>query len=106
MNLSELMTASAAQHGDRTAVHQDDVALSYTALERASALVAGLLQARGIKPGDRVGIMLPNIAYFPIVYYGILRAGAVVIPMNMLLKEREVAYYMADSDAPARATPR
>jgi long-chain acyl-CoA synthetase len=99
MNLSDLMTTSAERHGDRTAIRQEGVALSYTALERASALVAGLLQARGVRPGDRVGVMLPNVAYFPICYYGALRAGAAVVPMNVLLKEREVAYYMADSDA-------
>jgi long-chain acyl-CoA synthetase len=43
--------------------------------------------------------MLPNVAYFPIYYYGALRAGAAIVTMNMLLKEREVAYYMADSRA-------
>ena len=99
MNLSDLMTESAARNGDRTAIHQDEVALTYTALERASALVAGLLKARGVEPGDRVGVMLPNVAYFPAVYYGALRAGAAIVPMNVLLKEREVAYYMADSGA-------
>jgi long-chain acyl-CoA synthetase len=99
MNLSDLMTTSAERYGDRTAIHQDDVALSYTALERASALAAGLLRARGVKPGNRVGVMLPNVAYFPVCYYGALRAGAAIVPMNMLLKEREVAHYMADSGA-------
>src|SRR3979409_1886005 len=99
MNLSDLMTESAARHGDRVAIHQEGVALSYTALDRASALVAGLLQARGVRPGDRVGVMLPNVAHFPICYYGALRAGAAIVPMNMLLKEREVAHYMSDSDA-------
>ena len=99
MNLSDLMTTSAARHGDRTAIRQGDVALSYTALERASALVAGLLQAHGVRPGDRVGVMLPNVAYFPVCYYGALRAGAAIVPMNVLLKEREVAFHMADSGA-------
>jgi long-chain acyl-CoA synthetase len=99
MNLSDLMTTSAAQHGDRTAIRQGDVALTYAALERASALVAGLLQQHGVRPGDRVGVMLPNVAYFPVCYYGALRAGAAIVPMNVLLKEREVAFYMADSDA-------
>src|SRR6188472_2200104 len=100
MNLSDLMTTSAERHGDRTAVRQGDVALTYTALERASALVAGMLQRRhGVRPGDRVGVMLPNVAYFPVCYYGALRAGAAIVPMNVLLKEREVAFYMADSDA-------
>ena len=99
MNLADLMTTSATHHGDRVAIRQDGVALTYTALERASALVAGLLAERGVVPGDRVGVMLPNVAYFPVCYYGALRAGAAIVPMNMLLKEREVAHYMADSDA-------
>ena len=99
MNLSDLMTAAAARHGDRTAIRQDGVSLSYTALERATGLVAGLLREHDVQPGDRVGVMLPNVVYFPICYYGALRAGAAIVPMNMLLKEREVAYYMADSGA-------
>jgi long-chain acyl-CoA synthetase len=99
MNLSDLMTTAASSHGERTAIRQEDVTLSYTALERATGLVAGLLRERGLRPGDRVGVMLPNVAYFPICYYGALRAGAAIVPMNMLLKEREVAYYMADSGA-------
>ena len=99
MNLAALMSTSAMLHGDRTAIRQENVELSYAGLERATALVAGLLTSRGVEPGDRVGVMLPNVAYFPICYYGALRAGAAIVPMNMLLKEREVAYYMADSGA-------
>ena len=49
--------------------------------------------------GDRVGIMLPNVAYFPICYYGALRVGAAVVPMNVLLKEREVRFYLEDPGA-------
>ncbi len=99
MNLAALMTTSAARHGDRTAIRQDGIPLTYAGLERATALVAGLLASRGVQAGDRVGVMLPNVTYFPICYYGALRAGAAIVPMNMLLKEREVAYYMADSGA-------
>ena len=58
-----------------------------------------LLRERGAKPGDRVAIMLPNVAEFAVVYYGVLRAGCVVVPMNPLLKVREVAYYLGDSGA-------
>ena len=43
--------------------------------------------------------MLPNVPYFPVVYYGILRAGGVVVPMNVLLKEREVSFYLEDPGA-------
>ena len=52
-------------------------------------------------PGDRVGVMLPNVPQFAAAYYGVLRAGGVVVPMNMLLKEREIAYYLGDSSAKA-----
>jgi long-chain acyl-CoA synthetase len=99
MNLSDLMTTSSGRHPDHTAIRQGDHALTYLALERASALVAGLLQDHGVRPGDRVGVMLPNVAHFPVCYYGALRAGAAIVPMNVLLKEREVAYYLEDSGA-------
>ena len=61
--------------------------------------MAACCARRGVEPGDRVGIMLPNVPYFPVVYYGVLRAGGVVVPMNVLLKGREVAYYLEDSGA-------
>jgi long-chain acyl-CoA synthetase len=61
--------------------------------------VAGALKDRGLQPGDRVAMMLPNVPYFGIVYYGVLRAGGVVVPMNVLLKEREVSFYLSDSGA-------
>ena len=77
----------------------DNAAMTYRALDEASARVAGVLHERGIKPGDRVGIMMPNVAEVPVVYYGMLRAGGVVVPMNPLLKAREVAYYLGDSGA-------
>jgi long-chain acyl-CoA synthetase len=98
-NLASLLTDSAARAPQRTAIKLDDVELSYAQLDGASAHFAGLLAERGFRPGDRVGVMLPNVPYFPVVYYGILRAGGVVVPMNVLLKEREVAYYLEDSGA-------
>ena len=99
MNLAENLTATALRHGDRVALKLGDTELSYSQLEGASAHVAGMLRAKGVGPGDRVGVMLPNVPYFPIVYYGILRLGAVVVPMNVLLKRREVGYYLSDPGA-------
>ena len=58
-----------------------------------------LLKSKGIEPGDRVGLMMPNVPYFPAIYFGILRAGGVVVPMNVLLKGREVAFYLEDPGA-------
>jgi long-chain acyl-CoA synthetase len=99
-SLALQLTESAAQHPDRAAVRHDDRVLSFAALEEASARVAALLAARGVGPDQPVGLMLPNIPEFAVLYYGILRAGGVVVPMNPLLKEREVAYYLSDAGAP------
>src|SRR4051795_2753058 len=98
-NLATVLTDSAARHPDRVAIQLDELELTYHALDAASARVAGLLRAKGVGPGDRVAIMLPNVPHFALAYYGALRAGAVVVPMNVLLKEREVAFYLADSGA-------
>jgi long-chain acyl-CoA synthetase len=98
-NLATILTDSAARHGDRTAVRLDEAEFTYAPLDDASARVATLLKAKGVRPGDRVGIMLPNVPYFPVAYYGVLRAGAVVVPMNVLLKGREVGFYLSDPEA-------
>ena len=98
-NLAQNLTETTRIHAGRVAVRVDNAAMTYRALDEASARVAGLLHERGLKPGDRVGIMMPNVAEVPVVYYGILRAGGVVVPMNPLLKAREVAYYLGDSRA-------
>jgi acyl-CoA synthetase (AMP-forming)/AMP-acid ligase II len=52
--------------------------LTYGELEDRSARLAGLLREKGIEVGDRVGVMLPNVPDFPVAYYGVLRAGAIV----------------------------
>jgi long-chain acyl-CoA synthetase len=99
MNLAEILIASAERDPDHVALRLDEVEMSYGQLDQASARVAGLLVEKGFKPGDRVGIMLPNVPYFAICYYGVLRAGGVVVPMNVLLKRREVAFYLKDPAA-------
>jgi len=98
-NLAGNLVAAAERQADNIALKLDETEIPYTALEAASARVAGLLHLRGIGPGARVGIMLPNVAQFAVAYYGVLRAGAVVVPMNPLLKAREVEFYLADSEA-------
>jgi long-chain acyl-CoA synthetase len=99
MNLASILTTGAARDSDRVALRLDGANLTYPELDSASAHIAGLLAARGVSHGDRVGIMLPNVPYFAACYYGVLRAGAVVVPMNVLLKRREVAFYLGDSGA-------
>ncbi len=99
MNLATILVDSAQRDPGHVALKLDDAELSYGELDEASARVAGLLAASGLSPGDRVGIMLPNVPYFAACYYGVLRAGGVVVPMNVLLKEREVAFHLGDSGA-------
>src|SRR6478752_4506743 len=99
MNLASHLTRTAAEHGDRTALHLGETRISYRTLDDASTRVSGLLAGLGVGPGDRVGVMLGNTPDFAVVYYGVLRAGGVVVPMNPLLKAREVAYYLSDSQA-------
>src|SRR5690349_20165963 len=99
MNLASFLTGTAAAHGERTALRLGEHRLSYQELNRASGRVAGLLAGQGVEPGDRVGVMLGNTPDFAAAYYGVLRAGGVVVPMNPLLKAREVGYYLADSQA-------
>jgi long-chain acyl-CoA synthetase len=98
-NLAKNLTDTTSLHAEKVALRVDDAAMTYRDLDNASTRVAGLLHDRGLKPGDRVGIMMPNVAEVPVIYYGALRAGCVVVPMNPLLKAREVSYYLGDSGA-------
>ncbi len=98
-NLASIVTASAARDAAAPAVRLGGQTLTYGELDDRSARLAALLRERGMEPGDRVGVMLPNVLEFPIVYYGVLRAGGIVVPMNVLLKRREIAFYLEDSGA-------
>ncbi|MFG1664075.1 long-chain fatty acid--CoA ligase [Streptomyces sp. Y7] len=98
-NLATFLVDSAEAHGDRVAVRQDDSTLTYAELDDACARVAALLRDRGVRPGDRVALTMPNVPLFPVIYYGILRTGGVVVPMNPLLKAREVAFTLRDCEA-------
>src|SRR3954453_8014799 len=98
-NLATIATETAERIPDGIAYKLDDTEVSWQAVDEGTARVAGLLQSKGFEPGDRVGIMLPNVPYFPIAYYGVLRAGGTVVPMNVLLKGREVKFYLEDPGA-------
>ncbi len=98
-NLSLALTESAALRPDHRALLLDDVHLTYLSLDDATARLATFLEASGMEVGDRIGIMLPNVPAFAISYYGVLRVGGVVVPMNPLLKAQEVEYYLGDSGA-------
>jgi long-chain acyl-CoA synthetase len=99
LNLASIVAESAARTPAGVAVRLGGLELTYAELDDRSARLAALLRENGLRQGDRVGVMLPNVLEFPISYYGVLRAGGVVVPMNVLLKRREIAFYLEDSGA-------
>jgi long-chain acyl-CoA synthetase len=101
LNLATVLETSAREYPDKTAVVYGGMRLTYAELDQAACRVASALRKAGIGPGDKVGLSCPNLPYFPMAYYGILKAGAVVVPLNVLCKRREVAYHLADSEAKA-----
>jgi long-chain acyl-CoA synthetase len=101
LNLSILLEDSARHYPDRDALVLGDTRLTYAQVNAAANQVANLLVERGIQPGDKVALSCPNLPYFPIVYYGILKASAVVVPLNVLLKGREVAFHLGEADVKA-----
>ena len=97
LNLASLLEHRAQLTPDLAAMTFQGVHTTYAQLNEAAARVAGVLVELGIAPGDNVALSCPNCPWFPIAYFGILKAGAVVVPLNILLKPREVAYHLADS---------
>jgi long-chain acyl-CoA synthetase len=100
-NLAGIVQAQAAraEQRERPALRQGSQTLTYADLARGSGQAAALLREAGVRGGDRVALMMPNVLAFPLLFYGALAAGAVVVPMNPLLKSREVAHYLGDSGA-------
>jgi long-chain acyl-CoA synthetase len=98
-NLAGIVRDAQEARGEWLAVRQGELALTYAELALASGRAAALLRDAGVGPGDRVALMLPNVMAYPLFFYGSLAAGAAVVPMNPLLKSREVAYYLGDSGA-------
>ena len=98
-NLATLLETSTQRYPTNTAVVFNDTTLTYAQLNGAANQVAQGLLANGLQKGDKVALSCPNLPYFPIAYYGILKAGGTVVPLNVLLKGREIAYHLQDSDA-------
>ncbi len=99
LNLGTILQATASEKPDKTAIIFDDRRISYAELDRAARGVAAGLRARGIEAGDKVALLVPNVPEFTIAYFGILYAGAAVVPINVLAAAPEVAYFLEDSNA-------
>ncbi|MDX9971508.1 MAG: long-chain fatty acid--CoA ligase [FCB group bacterium] len=101
LNLAYVLESSAREYPQKPAVILGPMRLTFADVDRMARQVARGLWAAGIRPGDKVALSCPNNPYFPIAYYGILKAGAVVVPLNVLFKRREIAYHLTDSEAKA-----
>lgn len=101
LNLASLLEESVKSFPEKTAIVFAESRFSYAQINAAANQIANGLHAAGIRQGDKVALSCPNLPYFPMVYYGILKAGAVVVPLNVLFKSREIAYHLQDSDAKA-----
>ncbi|MBX2876475.1 MAG: long-chain fatty acid--CoA ligase [Saprospiraceae bacterium] len=101
LNLSVIIEDSARRYPNKDAFVFMDTRLTFAQINGAANQVANGLVAAGIKPGDKVGLSCFNLPYFPIVFFGILKAGGVVVPLSVLLKKDEIAYHLKDSDAKA-----
>lgn len=96
LNLASNLARSAFVTPEKTAIRFTGKSYTYAQLDALSSQIANGLKSIGIEPGDKVALGCPNLPYFPMVYYGILKMGAVVVPLNVLLKGREIAYHLQD----------
>ncbi|MEO6334804.1 MAG: long-chain fatty acid--CoA ligase [Pyrinomonadaceae bacterium] len=101
LNLASIVSHHARLAPQKEAIVWGDVRMTYGELDAKSNQVANALSAMGIGHGDKVALSCPNLPFFPVVYYAIMKAGAAVVPLSVLLKPREVAYHLRDSDAKA-----
>ena len=103
MDVSQLLRDSAAAVPNKPALilTSDGTKVSYGDLLREAERVAGALSAWGIEAGDRVAIGMHNVPHFAYAYFGILAAGAAVVPLNIMLTGAETAAILADSGARA-----
>ncbi len=101
LNLSVVLEDSARRYPNKDAFIFMDTRLTYAQVNGAANQVANGLRAAGIQPGDKVALSCLNLPYFPIIYFGILKAGGVIVPLSVLLKRDEIEYHLKDSDAKA-----
>jgi long-chain acyl-CoA synthetase len=99
VSVAAILAETAARLPNKTAIIVGEQSISYSQLWTETKAYAGGLDALGIRPGDPVAILIPNVADFPRVYYGILALGGIVVPIHALLKAEEIAFVLRDSGA-------
>src|SRR5215212_158302 len=99
LNLSAVLEQHMRRKPEAEALVSGDRRLTYAQLDAWANQIANALAASGIRRGDHVALLCPNLPYFPAAYFGILKTGATVVPLNVMLTPREIAYHLRDSDA-------
>jgi long-chain acyl-CoA synthetase len=99
LNLGTILQASAEATPDEVVLRLGDFQMTYGQLDRAARGVAAALAARGVAPDDKVSLLIPNVPEFTVAYFGILYAGAAVVPINVLAAGPEVEYFLKDSQS-------
>lgn len=99
LSLAAVLAEPAARRPDHPAIVFDGQEVSYARLWHRARSYAAVLGERGVRPGDRVALLLSNTPHFAMAYFGALAAGAVVVPVHALLKAEEIAYVLRDSGA-------
>jgi long-chain acyl-CoA synthetase len=97
----DILDQSCEQFRDRVAYENFGTTLTYGELDRMSRNFAAVLQAKGMKPGDRIALMMPNILQYPVALFGALRAGLVVVNTNPMYTQRELRHQLVDAGARA-----
>jgi len=98
-DLTQALRRSARQYPDHAAIITDEGIITHRQFNGLSDQIAGALVAQGISPKDRIALYCPNGPEFPIVYAGILKAGATVVPINLLINTDEISFILKDSGA-------
>jgi long-chain acyl-CoA synthetase len=101
LNLSIILEESAKRFPVKTAFTFSGSNFSYTQINDEANKVANALLSIGILPGDKVALTCPNLPAFPVIYYGVLKSGAVLVPLSVLLKKEEIEYQLKDCKAKA-----
>src|SRR5438132_6604788 len=101
ITLQDRLREVAREVGDKPALLMGDRSVSFREIDQLSDRLAAALAKRGVHPGDRVTIFMPNCVEFVIAFYGTLKIGGVVNPINAQSKEREVRFQVDDAGATA-----
>ncbi len=100
-NLAAILEDNVRERPNKEAIVFQSFRFTYTQLNALANQVANALRSIGIERGDKVALSCPNLPYFPAIWFGVLKTGATLVPLSVLLTKREIAYHLSDSESKA-----